>query len=178
MLKKSFPLAKVYQLLEPGPVVMVSTSLNGKDNVMTMSWHMMVDFEPPLLACVLSNRNYSFDALKKTKECVINIPSAELIEKVVAVGNASGRNVDKFKKFQLTPEDASFVKAPLIGECFANLECKVIDMKMAEKYNIFILQVLKAWKAPAKKRMRTIHHNGEGVFTIDGKVVKLPSKAK
>lgn len=178
MKKKALSLSKVYQSLEPGPVVLVTTSHKGKPNVMTMSWHMMVDFEPPIVACVISNRNYTFNILKKTKECVINIPSVELADKVVKVGNSSGRTIDKFREFQLTPEPASFVKAPLISECFVNLECKVVNMKMATKYNIFILEVLKGWVTTSKKRMRTIHHCGYGIFVVDGKLIKLSSKMK
>lgn len=178
MAKKSFPLSKAYQLLEPGPVVMVTTSDKGKSNIMTMSWHMMIDFEPPLLGCVISNLNHSFNILKKTKECVINIPAEELIKKVVGVGNTTGSDVDKFKKFDLTQEIASEVNVPMIGECYANLECKVVDMKMATKYNIFILEVLKAWITTSKKRQRMIHHCGSGVFTVDGKIIKVPSKKK
>lgn len=178
MAKRSIPLSRVYQLLEPGPVVLVTTSLNGKPNVMTMSWHMMVDFEPPIVACIISNRNYTFKTLKKTKECVINIPTVELADQVVKIGNCSGRRIDKFEKFQLAQEPASHVKAPLITACYANLECKVIDMEMAEKYNMFILEVLKGWITPFKKRARTIHHCGEGSFVVDGKLIKLPSKMK
>ncbi len=176
--KRTLPLSQVYRLLEPGPVVLVTTSKNGKADVMTMSWHMMIDFEPPLVGCVISNRNYTFNILKDTRECALNIPTVELASQVVAVGNCSGRSVDKFKKFQLTQEMASLVNAPLISECYANLECKVVDMKMAVKYNIFILEVLKAWITPSRKRQRTLHHCGEGLFTVDGKVIKLPSKMK
>jgi len=114
MSKKSFPLSKVYGLLEPGPVVMVTTARKGRPNIMAMSWHMMIEFEPPMVGCVISNRNYTFDILKATKECVINIPSVELAEKVVGVGNTSGKRVDKFKVFGLTIAAASCVKAPLI----------------------------------------------------------------
>jgi flavin reductase (DIM6/NTAB) family NADH-FMN oxidoreductase RutF len=178
MAKKSVPFSKVYQLIEPGPVTMVTTSYKGKPNVMTMSWHMMVDFEPPILACVMSNRNYSFEILKKTKECVINIPTVELTAKVVGVGNTSGRNGDKFEKFHLLQEKASKVEAPLLSECYANLECKVIDMKMSNKYNLFILEVVKAWERPSKHKPQTIHHRGNGLFVVDGKEIKLPSKKK
>jgi flavin reductase (DIM6/NTAB) family NADH-FMN oxidoreductase RutF len=93
---KSLPLSKVYQLLEPGPVVLLTTAHKGRDNVMTMSWHMMVDFEPPLIACIVSNRDHSFAALRTTKGCVLAIPAAELADKVVAIGNCSGREVDRF----------------------------------------------------------------------------------
>lgn len=178
VMKKVLPLSKAYQLLEPGPVVMVTTSCDGKPNIMTMSWHMMIDFEPPLVGCVISNQNYTFNILKKTKECVINIPTVELTKVVVGVGNTTGSKVDKFKKFNLTQEIASKVNVPMIGECYANLECKVADIKMATKYNIFILEVLKAWITTSKKRHRTIHHCGNGVFAVDGEVIKLPSKKK
>ena len=108
---------------------------------MAQSWHMMIDFDPPILACVISNRGYTFDLVKTSKECVINIPTVDLARKVVSCGNTSGRNVDKFAKFKLTPVKAERVGAPLIDECYANLECKVVDMKMAAKYNIFICVV-------------------------------------
>lgn len=145
---------------------------------MTMTWQMMMDFEPPVFACVIDGRNFTFNNLKETKECVINIPTVELAKKVVKVGNVSGSKVDKFKKFHLAQEAASQVKAPLLTECYANLECKIIDMSLAEKYNIFILQVVKAWIRPTKKRPRMIHHCGEGVFVVDGEKFKLPSRKK
>jgi flavin reductase (DIM6/NTAB) family NADH-FMN oxidoreductase RutF len=91
---KDLPLSKVYQLLKPGPVVLLTTAHKGRANVMTMSWHMMVDFEPPLVACVVSNRDHSFGALRATKECVIAIPAVELAPLVVEIGNCSGRDVD------------------------------------------------------------------------------------
>jgi flavin reductase (DIM6/NTAB) family NADH-FMN oxidoreductase RutF len=178
MTKKTIPLAQVYRLLEPGPVVLVTTAQKGKPNVMTMSWHMMIDFEPPIVGCVISNRNYSFNAVKATRECVINIPTVELAAQVVGCGNTSGRSVDKFKAFQLTPMAASRVRAPLIRECYANLECKVIDARMVTRYNIFILEVLQAWIDPSKKHPRTIHHLGKGYFMVAGRTIKLPSKMK
>ena len=178
MAKKSLPLAKVYGLLEPGPVVMVSTARKGRPNIMTMSWHTMMEFEPPLVGCVISGRNYSFEILKATKECVINIPTAALARKVVAVGNCSGREVDKFEAFGLTPMPASQVKAPLIDECYANLECRVADGNLVAKYNFFILEVLKAWIDPSEKDPRTLHHRGKGAFMVAGETVKLPSKMK
>jgi flavin reductase (DIM6/NTAB) family NADH-FMN oxidoreductase RutF len=178
MAKRSFPLSKVYGLLEPGPVVMVTTAREGRANIMTMSWHTMMEFEPPTVGCVISNRNYTFNILKATKECVINIPTVELAEKVVGCGNSSGRKMDKFKVFGLTQAPASRVSAPLIGECYANLECRVMDARMVAKYNFFILEVLKAWIDPARKDPRTIHHRGRGTFMVAGETIKLPSRMK
>ena len=112
MAKKSYPLSKVYGLLEPGPVVLVTTASGGRPNIMTMSWHTMMEFEPPLVGCVISNRNYSFGLLEASKECVINIPTVDLADKVVGCGNASGADLDKFERFKLTPKPASLVGAP------------------------------------------------------------------
>jgi len=175
---KNLPLSKVYQLLEPGPVVLLTTARKDRANIMTMSWHMMVEFEPPLIACVVSNRNYSFAALRATKECVIALPAVELALKVVEVGNCSGRNVEKFERFGLTPVPAERVAAPLVAECFANLECKVADTRFVERYGIFILEVLKAWTDPAQKNPKTIHHHGYGRFAVDGEMIKLKSKMR
>ncbi len=175
---KSFPLSKVYGLLEPGPVVMVTTKQKQKANVMSMSWHTMMEFEPPLIGCVISGRHYSFDMLIATKECVIAIPTVGLAGATVKVGNSSGKKTDKFKKFRLTMLPASFVAAPLIKECYANLECKVVDTSWVNKYNFFVLEVCKAWINPAIKNPRMIHHRGRGVFAVDGKIIKLASKAK
>lgn len=178
MAKRSFPLAKVYRLLEPGPVVMVTTAHDGRTNIMTMSWHTMIDFEPPIVGCVVSERNHTFGMLKATGECVVNIPTVDLARHAVACGNTSGRKVDKFRVFGLTPAAASRVKAPLIAECYANLECKVVDTRMTARYNLFILEVLKAWIDPARKDPKTIHHLGKGAFMVAGEIIRLPSKMK
>lgn len=173
---KDLPLSKVYQLLEPGPVVLLTTARKDRANIMAMSWHMMVDFEPPLVACIVSNANYSFAALRTTKECVIAIPALQLAPKVVAVGNCSGLDMDKFKRFGLTPAPAERVAPPLVAECFANIECKVVDTRLVNKYNLFVLEVLKAWTDPAQKNPKTIHHHGYGSFAVDGETIKLKSK--
>lgn len=175
---KSLPLSEVYRLLEPGPVVLLTTARKGRANVMTMSWHTMMEFEPPLVGCVVSNRNFTFNILKITKECVINIPTVELAVEVVGCGNTSGRKVDKFRAFGLNAAPASQVEAPLIAECYANLECRVVDARMVAKYNFFILEVIKAWIDPSRKRPRTIHHQGKGVFMVAGKTIRLRSLMK
>ncbi len=173
---RNLPLSKVYQLLEPGPVVLLTTASKGHANVMAMSWHMMVEFTPPLIACIVSNADYSFAALRSTKECVIAVPSRKLARKVVGVGNCSGEHVDKFKRFGLTAVPAKRVVAPLIAECFANLECKVVNTRLVGEYNLFVLEVVKAWIDPAQKNPKTIHHHGYGKFIVDGRTIKLASK--
>ena len=178
MAKRSFPLSKVYGLLEPGPVVLLTTVGKAKPNIMTMSWHTMLEFEPPLIACVVSEDNYSFKQLKASKECVINIPTVELAEKVVSCGNCSGREVDKFARFHLTPQAASLVSAPRIRECYANLECVVTDTRMVNRYNLFVLEVVKAMVDRAQKNPSTLHHRGWGAFMVAGRTITLPSRMK
>jgi flavin reductase (DIM6/NTAB) family NADH-FMN oxidoreductase RutF len=178
MSKRSFPLSRVYRLLEPGPVVLVTTAEKGRPNVMTMSWHTMMEFEPPLVGCVISDRNHSFGVLKATKECVINIPTVELAAQVVGCGNTSGRKLDKFKRFGLTPVAASLVQAPLIDECYAALECRLADTRLVAKYCFFILEVQQAWIERSCKDPRTLHHRGKGAFMVAGRTIKLPSKMK
>ena len=159
-------------------MVLLTTAAKGRANVMTMSWHMMVEFEPPLVACVVSSANYSFAALQATGECVIAIPARKLAPRVVQVGNSSGRDLDKFITFGLTRAPAKRVAPPLIAECFANLECKVTDRRLVGSYNLFILEVLQAWTDPVQKAPKTIHHHGYGTFVVDGPTIKLKSKMR
>jgi flavin reductase (DIM6/NTAB) family NADH-FMN oxidoreductase RutF len=178
MTKRSLPLADVYRLLEPGPVVLVTTAARGRTNIMAMSWHMMMEFDPPLVGCVISGRHFTFDLLRASRECVINIPTSALAKEVVGCGNTSGRKTDKFALFGLTPEASSTVKAPRIEECYANLECRVADTKMVARYNMFVLEVRRAWIDRSVRQPETLHHAGRGVFRIAGRTLKLPSRAK
>ena len=178
MAKRSCLLGKVYGLLETGPVVLVTTARKGHANIMTMSWHTMMEFEPPLVGCVISGRNASFDTLRATKECVINIPTQNLAKQVVGIGNCSGARVDKFAKFGLTQVEAAQVKAPLIAECYASLECRVADTRLVNRYNFFVLEVVQAWVDRAIRNPQTLHHRGNGVFMVAGETLRLRSRMK
>ncbi|MEW5768889.1 MAG: flavin reductase family protein [Pseudomonadota bacterium] len=178
MAKRSYPLAKVYGLLEPGPVILLSTAHKGRANVMTLSWLTMMEFEPPLVGCVLGEADFSHGLLLRSRECVINIPTEQLADAVVGCGNTSGADTDKFAAFGLTPLPSKQVAAPRIAECFANLECRVVDTRMVKRYGLFVLEVVHAWVDPARARGRTLHHTGQGWFVLDGERVKLPSRMK
>lgn len=178
MAKRSFPLSRVYGLLEPGPVVLLATSRGGVPNVMTLSWHTMLEFEPPLVGVVLSDRDYSHASLVASGECVIAIPTVDLADAVVGCGNRSGRDTDKFATFGLTPRPAAIVTAPLIAECQANLECRVTDTTLVARYGFFVLEVLKAWMDPARRGQQTLHHRGYGRFMVAGNTIRLPSRMR
>jgi len=178
MSRVAFPLSEVYGLLEPGPVILLTTAGKERPNVMAQSWHTMMEFEPPLVGCIISDRNYSYGRLLASGECVVAIPTVDLADKVVGCGNCSGAAKDKFATFGLTPVAATEVVAPLVAECFANLECRVVDDSMVERYGLFVLEVLRAWIDPAVKNPETIHHRGRGRFMVSGKTITLESNAK
>lgn len=169
--KQNFPLDEIRRFVEPGPIVLVSSSWKDESNIMTMGWHMMMSFEPALIGCYIWPENHSFEMIRRSKACVINIPTAELVHEVIGVGNSSGRDVDKFAKFGLTPVPGKKVKAPLIKECYANLECRVADTRMVNKYSFFILKVVEAHAPALPKYPRTLHYRGGGVFMIAGKSI-------
>jgi flavin reductase (DIM6/NTAB) family NADH-FMN oxidoreductase RutF len=164
---KKLPLQKAFTLLEPGPVVLVTTADGGRQNIMTLSWTMVMDFTPRF-AFMTGSWNYSYQALKKTKECVIAIPAVDLSKKAVQIGTCSGAEIDKCEEFKLTPLEAENVSAPLIKECYANIECHVIDH--IEKHNIFILDGLAAW-VEKRGEKRCFHAVGDGRFIADGEII-------
>ena len=159
-------ISKAFTLMESGPVVLVTTHDGGKNNIMTISWTMVVDFTP-LFAITTGPWNYSYAALRKSRECVIAIPTVDLIDRVVGVGICSGTDTDKFEKFGLTPEKGKHVRSPLIKECLANIECKVIDI--VKKHHIVVLEGLAAYFDSSRKEKRTLHAIGDGTFVVDGR---------
>lgn len=164
--------------MEPGPVVLVTSAWKGKTNIMTMGWHMVLEFSPSLVACCISNANHSFEMIRRSHECVINVPTTDLVNEVIGIGNCSGAEVDKFKAFGLTPAPATNVSAPLIKECYANFECRLANGSLVSKYGLFIWEVLKAHVASSLKYPKTVHYRGQGVFMISGPSISLRKKFK
>ncbi len=169
--KRDFPVSGIRRFLEPGPIVLVSSALDGRQNIMTMGWHMVMEFTPSLVGCVIAGGNYSFDLIAKSRECVINLPTTSLTDTVVGVGNTTGAEIDKFKAFGLTAGPAARVRAPLIAECHANFECRLVDDALVDKYNFFIFEVVKAHVASSPEHPRTLHYTGDGVFMVSGKII-------
>ena len=177
---RQLKLGKAFTLMEPGPVVLVTTHDGKRANIMTISWTMVMDFTP-VFAIVTGEWNHSFAALRKNRECVIAIPTVDMLDKVVGIGTCSGADIDKFAKFGLTPLRGKVVKPPLIKECLANIECKVIDI--VKKHNIVVLKAVAAYVDTERKERRRVHAVGDGTFIVDGRTLdrkkimasKLPS---
>ncbi len=136
---------------------------------MTMGWHTVMEFTPSLVGCVISRANHSFEMIRRSGECVINLPTRPLADTVARIGNTSGAGIDKFAQFGLTAVEAEQVGAPLIGECHASFECRIHDRSLVGKYDFFVLEVVKAHAARSPRHPQTIHYTGRGVFLASGK---------
>ena len=165
--KKDFPPDKVRRFLEPGPIVLISSAHKAERNIMTLGWHMMMDFDR--VGCFIWDQNHSFELIRRSRQCVINVPTYDLIDAVIGIGNQHGPRPDKFDEFGLTPAKATKVTAPLIAECFANFECKLVDTSLIKQYSLFVFDVVKAHVATSPKYPTTVHYRGDGVFMVSGR---------
>jgi flavin reductase (DIM6/NTAB) family NADH-FMN oxidoreductase RutF len=170
--KKTVPVSRVRRYLETGPVVLVSTRWRDRTNIMTMGWHMVMEFTPSLVGCLISAGNYSFELIRRSGECVINLPTTALTDVVVKIGNCSGAEVDKFEAFGLTADKGREVGAPLIRECHANFECRLHDDALVDKYNLFIFEVVRAHVARRPEHPETLHYMGDGAFMVAGEILR------
>lgn len=143
---------------------------------MTMAWHTVMEFAPSLVGCVIASGNHSFQMIRDSRECVINLPTTSLTDQVIGIGNTSGAKIDKFAHFGLTAEDAEQVAALLISECHASFECRLYDDSLVERYNFFIWEVVRAHVAASPRHPETLHYTGDGVFMISGKIISRRSQ--
>lgn len=192
-----YPPSKVYRLIEPGPVLLVTTGSlsDATHNVMTIGFHMVIQHEsPPLIGISLGPWDASFTALKKRRECVLAVPAVEMAATVVDIGNCSADDEDlaepegsggKWARFGLDAVLAGKVKAPLVGgpHVIANIECVVEDTKMVSKYSMWVLKPVKAWINPqqwpgsgGQGVGKMFHHRGDGTFVVDGEILDLKDR--
>ncbi|MFZ2099277.1 MAG: flavin reductase family protein [Oricola sp.] len=169
--KQDFPVNKVRRYLESGPVVLVSSRWQGRDNIMTLAWHTVMEFSPSLVGLMISAANHSFAMIRGSGQCVVNLPTTALTDTVVRVGNTTGAEIDKFAEFGLTAQEATVVDAPMIAECHANFECRLVEDALVERYNFFVFEVVKAHVAPSPKHPETLHYQGDGQFMVSGKII-------
>ncbi|MGN0837722.1 MAG: flavin reductase family protein [Pyramidobacter sp.] len=157
-----------FTYLEPGPVVLVTSSSDGRDDIMTISWHMVMDFTPHI-AISTGPWNESYQRILDTRECVICVPGVDLIDAAVTIGTTSGSRVDKFRACGLTKLPAERVRAPLIAECLACMECRLEEA--VERRGLLIFRGIGLWENPARRERRTFHANGDGTFFTDGELL-------
>jgi flavin reductase (DIM6/NTAB) family NADH-FMN oxidoreductase RutF len=119
--------------------------IDKESNIIAVSFCMPVSKDPPLIACAIGEKAYSRSLIEKTGEFIVNVPSAKLKPAVYYCGFHSGLTVDKFMEAGLTPETARKVKAPVIRECLAHMECRVLNRIMTGDKILFVGEVLEAY---------------------------------
>lgn len=170
--KMPVPLDQVRRYLEPGPVLLVSSAHAGERDVMVMGWHTVMEFSPSLVGCVISSANHSYELIRASGECVLNLPTTAQIEQVLGVGSTTGAEIDKFAAFGLTEEPSERVGAPSIRECHAQFECRLHDDSLVERYDFFVWEVVAARALASPRHPETLHYKGDGVFMVSGKTIR------
>ncbi|MDR0578747.1 MAG: flavin reductase family protein [Candidatus Accumulibacter sp.] len=171
--------AKCHLLLNHGPVTLVSAAFHGRRNVMAASWVMPLDFDPPKVAAVIDGRGFTRELIDASGEFALSVPFRRIARKVLAAGSISGREGDKFVHAGLATFPASVIGAPLVRDCAAWLECKVIpEKRLQRRYDLFVAEVVAAWADPAvfsggrwhfpDTARKTIHYQAGGAFFATG----------
>ena len=180
-------LEKCYRLLNHGPVCLVSSAFHERSNVMAASWVIPLDFDPPKVLAVIDKNSYTRELIVASGEFALNLPYRSLADKVLAAGSVSGRDGDKFADLEIGVFPASQIKAPLIRDCAAWLECKVIPEKHNEnQYDLFIAEVVAAWADPSvfsdgrwhfsDAARKTIHYQAGGSFFETGEAFECKNE--
>ncbi len=145
MEKVSVASDSIYRLMHPRLTVLVTcTDSREKANIITLAWSMPASIKPPMVAISVALQRHSHKLITETKEFVVNIPTMQLARETLFCGRNSGRDCDKFKETKLTPTPATKVAPPLIRECVAHLECKVINSITTGDHTVFIGYVVAA----------------------------------
>ena len=180
-------LEKSYLLLNHGPVALVSSAFHGRRNVMAASWVMPLDFDPPKVVVVVDGRSFTRELIEASGEFALNIPCRRMADKVLAAGSISGRDVDKFTHAKLATFPAGQIGAPLVRDCVAWLECRVIpEANNQQRYDLFIAKVVAAWADTSvfsegrwhfpDSARKTIHYQAGGSFFETGRTFECTSE--
>lgn len=147
MEKIEVPSQKAYRLIYPRLVVLASCidQATGKPNIITIAWATPLSMNPPLVGILIAPRRYSHELISNAKEFVINIPTVEILDKAIKCGRTSGRRHEKFSEFGLTAKPSKVVKSPIIEECIAHLECKLVDQITTGDHTLFVGEVVAAY---------------------------------
>lgn len=183
-MKQEVPITQAHRLLAPRPTCLLTARYKGQVNVMTLAWVYPMSMEPPLVGMAIHPSCYTHDMLKRSGECVLNIPGRPLAEQVLKCGSLSGSSVDKMQVTGLTPESGRRVEAPWLDECLAHVECAVVDLLAPGDHTLFIAEIVGAWAEEeafnevwlmpeSNEELLPLHHLGGKRFCLMGKTVEL-----
>ena len=164
--KRDLPVEASRRFLEPGPVLLLCSANGDERAIMTLGWHMMLGYD--LVGTYVWEENHSHALARRSRECTLNVPGVDLLDAVVGIGNCSSGEVDKFRRFGLTPTRSREVSAPGIGQCHAILECRLHEARITSDYPLFVWRVLRLRVAVSPALPRTVHYRGGGRFMVSG----------
>ena len=129
---------------------------------------MPVSIEPMLIAIAVSPRRFSHDLIARSREFVVNVPPSRLLPAVWYCGTVSGRDGDKFDGAGLTAAQANVVSAPLVAECLAHIECRLVKTVTVGDHSLFVGEVASVSAESGafdrhlrlRGRYHTLHHLG------------------
>jgi len=147
---------KLYRMIYPMRVVLVSASAEGKDNIMTAAWCFPLSMDPPMFGVSMTRKKYTYELIQKSKKFAINIPGEDLKEQTIICGRNSGRDMDKFKEANFTKEEGKTGTA-LIKECLSSIECEFVDEFEAGDH---VTVVGKAVDVVKRKEGKGLYHLG------------------
>lgn len=130
------------RLLEPGPLVLVSSLYRAQPNLMTAAWLLPLGFGPARVAVAIHPARLTHEFISRSESFALNIPTLDLLSAVHRCGMESGRDADKFATSGLTPADAQEIEAPLVEECVAHIECGLVERLSLADHDLFVGEVL------------------------------------
>jgi len=169
-----------YRLLHPRHTVLVTCiDKTGKANIITLAWSMPTSIDPPMVVISIAPKRYSHKLIEETGEFVINVPTMRIVKKTLFCGRISGVKCDKFKEAPLTAAPAKKVQSPIIKECVAHLECKLVQTIPTGDHTLFVGEVVAAYvnrwvftKTFNVKKVKPVFHmGGDSFVTVFPKVV-------
>jgi flavin reductase (DIM6/NTAB) family NADH-FMN oxidoreductase RutF len=166
------------RLLNHGPTVLVTSVDGARRNVMPVAWLMPVAFVPPRLAIMIDKRTFTRELVKASGGFGVCLPGMAALDLTYALGNASGRDLDKFAQHAIASAPGPVLGMPVIETgCAAWLECRLIpETHTEDAYDTCYGEIVSAAADPRVFRhdrwhfdatnvaLHTIHYLGGGHF--------------
>jgi flavin reductase (DIM6/NTAB) family NADH-FMN oxidoreductase RutF len=128
--------------LYPNPVMLVSSSHEEKESIITLAWGGTCSSNPPYVGVSIRKTRYSYDLIAQSQEFVVNIPTADMRDSVEFCGTKSGKTFDKWKECNFTKGKSTEINTPYILECPVSMECKLHQIVELGSHDLFIGEVV------------------------------------
>ena len=163
---KELDVASFWRLLRPEVVAWAVAEHEGRRSICPLGWTMRTSASPPMMAISVAPSRFTHGLIEGAGAFVLAYPGGELAEATQSCGSHSGRDVDKFAHNGLTALPAGRVVAPVIAECVANLECRVVARFTTGDHSIFVGEVAAAWAQEDPGPLLCILDDADGYETV------------